>query len=377
MYSIISGMSKGLVSQRPFSRKKRRQSFRKTLNRSGVPIPEIKISQKIKSILSRWVFFVLIIVCWIFILIKSLFFKPEQTISQIKFSEATLATYQDIELFNLISNEVKWKNYYILLSNKDKLLSKIQKKFPFVGKIDLQLEPKQEETVVEDKTLITWIKFPTIKKQTLNEEVPQSWSNTEEPQIQTETSSWWIQIIQNNFPLKSSRKEPDNWWTLWIELMYYDPVVLVKLNDKKFAVWNEKTFVEMKEWMLLWIRGPDEEPLFLIETPQYLTWSNSLDWFFFEISLEKFMQIISLAKEEFWNNMLRFVYLAWSTRFAIFTSDDKTLYFNFPELSDIEEQRKTQIFKYNILREKYPKFEKIEKIDLWALEENKTIITNY
>jgi hypothetical protein len=29
--------------------------------------------------------------------------------------------------------------------------------------------------------------------------------------------------------------------------MYYDPVVLVKLNDKKFAVWNEKTFVEMKE----------------------------------------------------------------------------------------------------------------------------------
>ena len=377
MYSIISGMSKGLVSQRPFSRKKRRQSFRKTLNRSGVPIPEIKISQKIKSILSRWVFFVLIIVCWIFILIKSLFFKPEQTISQIKFSEATLATYQDIELFNLISNEVKWKNYYILLSNKDKLLSKIQKKFPFVGKIDLQLEPKQEETVVEDETLITWIKFPTIKKQTLNEEVPQSWSNTEEPQIQTETSSWWIQIIQNNFPLKSSRKEPDNWWTLWIELMYYDPVVLVKLNDKKFAVWNEKTFVEMKEWMLLWIRGPDEEPLFLIETPQYLTWSNSLDWFFFEISLEKFMQIISLAKKEFWNNMLRFVYLAWSTRFAIFTSDDKTLYFNFPELSDIEEQRKAQIFKYNTLREKYPKFEKIEKIDLWALEENKTIITNY
>ena len=377
MYSIISGMSKGLVSQRPFSRKKRRQSFRKTLNRSGVPIPEIKISQKIKNILSRWVFFILIIVCWIFILIKSLFFKPEQTISQIKFSEATLATYQDIELFNLISNEVKWKNYYMLLSNKDKLLSKIQKKFPFVGKIDLQLEPKQEETVVEDKTLITWIKFPTIKKQTLNEEVPQSWSNTEEPQVQTETSSWWIQIIQNNFPLKSSRKEPDNWWTLWIELMYYDPVVLVKLNDKKFAVWNEKTFVEMKEWMLLWIRGPDEEPLFLIETPQYLTWSNSLDWFFFEISLEKFMQIISLAKEEFWNNMLRFVYLAWSTRFAIFTSDDKTLYFNFPELSDIEEQRKAQIFKYNILREKYPKFEKIEKIDLWALEENKTIITNY
>jgi hypothetical protein len=43
----------------------------------------------------------------------------------------------------------------MLLSNKDKLLSDIQKKFPFVGKIDLQLEPKQGETAVEDETLIT------------------------------------------------------------------------------------------------------------------------------------------------------------------------------------------------------------------------------
>lgn len=377
MYSTTFGMSKGLVSQRPFSRKKRRQSFRKTLNRSGVPIPEIKISQKIKNILSRWLFFSIIIIWGFFILIKSLFFKPDQTISQIKFSEATLATYQDIELFNLILDKVKWKNYYMLLSNKDKLLSDIQKKFPFVWKIELQLEPKQEEIIAEDETLTTWIKFPIIKQQTWTE-IQQSWTNIEVTNIQNKTIwSWWIEIIYNNFPLKSSRKEPDNWWTLWIELMYYDPVVLVKLNDKKFAVWNEKTFVEMKEWMLLWIRGPEEEPLFVIETPQYLTWSNDLHWFFFDISLEKIMQIISLAKEEFWNNMLRFVYLVWSTRFAIFTSDQKTLYFNFPELWDIKQQRETQIFKYNTLREKYPNFEKIEKIDLWALEENKTIITNY
>ena len=129
------------------------------LNRSGVSIPEIKISKKLKNILSRWIWFTVLIVWWIIILIKSLFLKPEQTISQIKFSDATLATYQDIELFNLISNEVKWKNYYMLLSNKDKLLSNIQKKFPFVWKIDLQLEPKQEETIVKDETLITWIKY--------------------------------------------------------------------------------------------------------------------------------------------------------------------------------------------------------------------------
>ena len=376
MYFITFGMSKGLVSQKPFSRKKRRQSIRKTLNRSGVSIPEFKISQKVKNLLSRWLFFTLLIIWGIFILIKLLFFKPEQTISQIKFSEATLATYQDVELFNLISNNVKWKNYYMLLSKKDKLLSDIQKDFPFVWEIKFQLEPREKETITWDQNIITWIKFPIIKAQTWSG-INQTWTNTESSESQIETTWLSIKTIQNNFPLKLSRKELDNWWTLWIELMYYDPAVLIKLNDKKFAVWNEKTYVEMKEWMLLWIRDPEEEPLFLIETPQYLTWTNNLDWFFFEVKLPEFLQIISLAKEEFWNNMTRLVYLAWSRRFAIFTSDDKTLYFNFPEGWNIEEQRKNQTFKYNTLKERYPNFAKIEKIDLWALEENKTIITNY
>jgi hypothetical protein len=147
-------------------------------------------------------------------------------------------------------------------------------------------------------------------------------------------------------------------------------------------VWNESTYVEMDEKMLLWTRVPTEdeqnpEQLLMIETPQYLTWTNSLDWFFFEISLQKFLEIAKLAKEEFWSNMLRFVYLAWSTRFAIFTSDQKTLYFNFPDGWNIEDQWNSQIFKYNTLREKYDKFWNIDKIDLWSLENNKTIIKNY
>ena len=355
MYFITFGMSRGIVSQKPFSRKKRRQSIRKTLNRSGVSIPEFKISQKLKNILSRWLCFVLIVIGGIIILIKSLFFKPEQTISQIKFSESTLATYQDIELFNAISDKVKWENYYILLSNKDKLLSDIQKKFPFVWKIELQLEPKQEEAITENEDIVIWIKFPT-------------------KQLTWEQNTWWFIIIKTAFPLKLSQRSPDNWWTLWIELLYYEPIVLIQLNDKKFAVWNENTHVELKEWMLLWIRWPEEEPLFLIETPQYITWTTSLDWFFFEVSLAKMLEIVSLAKEEFWHNMLRFVYLAWSTRFAIFTNDQKTLYFNFPEWTDIQEQRETQIFKYNTLREKYQNFNDIWTIDLWALEDNKVII---
>jgi hypothetical protein len=138
----------------------------------------------------------------------------------------------------------------------------------------------------------------------------------------------------------------------------------------------------MDEKMLLWTRVPTEddpnpEELLTIETPQYLTGTNSLDGFFFEISLPEFLQIAKLAKKEFWNNMLRFVYLAGSTRFAIFTSDQKVLYFNFPDWWNIEDQWNSQIFKYNTLREKYDKFWNIDKIDLWSLENNKTIIQNY
>ena len=349
MYSITFDMSRGIVNQKPFSNKKRRRSFRKMLNRSGISVPEFKINQKLKNILSRWMLFIVIVVLWILILIKTLFFQPEQKIIKVKFSEDTLSTYQDIELFNLISNEVKWKNYFILSSNKDELLSKIQKKYPFVWDIELQLEPKEEAIPTEPETLIIWIQLPL--------ELPITAYQT------TETT----------FPLKSSKIEEEIWWTLWVQLLYYEPKILVKLNNKEFAVWDENTYVELKEWMLLWIRDPEEEPLFSIETPMYLTGTNNINWFFFEISLPEFIQISALARQSF-PDMKRFVYLAWSTRIAIFTSDDKTLYFNFPKWSPIEDQRNIQVQKYNILKEKYHNFKDVRTIDLWALENDKVII---
>lgn len=349
MFSTIYDMSRGIVSVKPFSHKRRKQSIKKLLNRSGVSIPEIKINPKRKNILSRSMIFITIVVLWILIIIKNLFFQPEQKIIKVKFSEDTLSTYQDIELFNLISNEVKWKNYYILSSHKDELLSKIQKDFPFVWDIQLQLEPKQEAISLEPENLTIWIQLPL--------ELPIT----------------AYQTIETSFPLKLSKIEEEIWWTLWVQLLYYEPIILVKLNNKEFAVRDENTYVELKEWMLLWIRDPEEEQLFLIDTPMYLSGTTNIDWLFFEISLPKFIKITSLAKQSF-PDMKRFVYLAWSTRIAIFTSDDKTLYFNFIEWASIEEQRETQLQKYNLLKEKYHNFKDIWTIDLWALEDDKVII---
>ena len=349
MYSTTYDMSRWIVNQRPFSRKKRKQSLKKILNRSGIAIPEFNISEKLKNILSRTVIFIAIIVIWTLLLIKNLFFQTNQKIAKIKFSEDTLSTYQDIELFNLISEEVKWKNYYMLSSDKSSLLAKIQSKFPFVWAIELQLEPKEETEIKEPDMITIAIQLPL--------ELPiKSYQET-----------------QITFPLKKSILDSNDWWTLGVQLLYYEPKILVKLNNKEYAIWDENTYVELKEWMLLWIREPEEDPLFVIETPMYLTWTNNLDWFFFEISLQKFLEITSLAREAF-PNMKRFVYLAWSTRIALFTEDGKTLYFNFPEWWTVEDQRNSQLFKYNTLKEKYPKFNNIWTIDLWALEENKTII---
>lgn len=366
MFSITYDMSRGLVNQKQFSRKKRKQSFRKKLNRSGIEIPEIKISSKIKKILSRWTLFVVLIIWGITFLIKNSFFKPEQKIIQVKFSESTIATYQDIELFNFITEEVKWKNYFILSSNKDELLEKIQKRFPFVWKIEFQLEAKDNiwETYENKKSnnIIIWIHLP--------HELP----------IKT-----WYQKLETTFPLKLSKSEDEIWWTLWIQLSYIEPSILVKLNDKKFAVRNENLFTELQTWMLLsttkidpkWEDTIDNlKEIFTIETPGYISWTDSLSWFFFEVNLEKLLEISKLAQESF-PDMKRFVYLAWSTRIAIFNIDDKTLYFNFPEWESVINSWNTQIEKYYKLKNNYQNFDKIEKIDLWALEENKTIIMNY
>ena len=349
MYSITFDMSRGIIKQKPFSHKKRRKSFRKMLNRSGISIPEFKVNPKLKNILSRWLLFTVIVVLWVSILIKNLFFQPEQKIIKVKFSEDTLSTYQDIELFNLVSNEVKWKNYFILTSKKDELLTKIQKKFPFVWDIQLQLEPKEEVIPAEPETLTIWIQLP----------------------LELPITSY--QTTETIFPLKLSKTEEEIWWTLWVQLLYYEPKILVKLNDKQFAVWDENTYVELKEWMLLWIRDPGEEQLFVIDTPMYLTGTTNIDWFFFEISLPEFLQITALAKDTF-PDMKRFVYLAWSTRIVIFTSDDKSLYFNFIKWLPIEEQWNTQVQKYKMLKEKYHSFKDIWTIDLWALEDDKVII---
>ncbi|MDR2415991.1 MAG: hypothetical protein LBD75_05300 [Candidatus Peribacteria bacterium] len=60
---------------------------------------------------------------------------------KVKWSEQTIAIYEDIDLFSIITAAVKGKNYYMLMTfQKDTILAQAQAKFPFVQDIHFQLE---------------------------------------------------------------------------------------------------------------------------------------------------------------------------------------------------------------------------------------------
>jgi hypothetical protein len=60
---------------------------------------------------------------------------------KVKWSEQTVAIYEDIDLFNIITAAIKGKNYYMLATfQKDTILAQAQAKFPFVQDLHFQLE---------------------------------------------------------------------------------------------------------------------------------------------------------------------------------------------------------------------------------------------
>jgi hypothetical protein len=60
---------------------------------------------------------------------------------KVKWSEQTVATYEDLDLFNIITSAIKGKNYYMLTTfQKESILAQAQAKFPFVQDLHFQLE---------------------------------------------------------------------------------------------------------------------------------------------------------------------------------------------------------------------------------------------
>ena len=290
-------MSRGLVSTRPFTKKKRKASLKRMMSKTWISIPTVplNISTKAKEILSRSAIITILLTFWFIFLIRGVFFKSEFTMNQVKWSEQTIATYEDIDLFNIIAREIRGNNYYMLKNfEKSAILDLTKASYPFVHDIQFQLETGN---------------------------------------------------------------------TLWINIEYTEPLFKVKLGEKEFWIRWEHQFYEIQSGMTL---GHDS---FIVDTPQYLTGISTLSGFFYQVRLIDFIHIIPLIQEHV-PNMNRFVYLAGSTRFAIFTDNGQTLYFNFQGQESLNEQFE----KYHNLQQYYKDFDRLTTIDLGSLDETKVIV---
>lgn len=267
------------------------------MNKTGIPMPKISLSinEKLRKILSKTVIILILATFWFIFLIRGIFFKAEFTIKNVKRSEQTLQTYEDIDLFNIITREVKGNNYYMLKNFKKwDILDLVKESYPFVKSMDFQIETGN---------------------------------------------------------------------TLGINLNFIDPLFKIKLGEQEFWIWWEELFFAIQSGMNLGMES------FTIDTPQYLTGTATLSGFFHQISLKDFSNIVPIIQENI-TNMNRFVYLAGSTRLAIFTNNEQVLYFNFQWPESLNEQ----LQKYHNLQQYYENFNKLASIDLWSLDETRVIV---
>jgi len=267
------------------------------MSKTGISMPSVSlnISQKAKEILSRSVIAIILITFWFIFLVRGVFFKAEFTINHVTRSEQTLQTYEEIELFNLITREVRGSNYYILKNfKKSEVIELAQASYSFITDIQFQLETGN---------------------------------------------------------------------TLGINIDYAQPLFKVKLGETEFWIRWEHAFYEIQSGMTL---GHDS---FIVETPQYLTGVSTLSGFFYQVRLADFVKIIPMIQEHV-PNMSRLVYLAGSTRFAIFTDNGQTLYVNFQGFESLNEQFK----KYHNLQHYYADFNRLTTINLWSLDATKVIV---
>lgn len=151
--------------------------------------------------------------------------------------------------------------------------------------------------------------------------------------------------------------------TIGIDITFKDPLFRVRIWERIFGVrWDQVSSLLLDTMQL-------GNQTFILETPQYLSWVDSLNGFFHEISVDKMLTVINFVQEEI-SDFSSLVYFAWSTRFVVNTTNGQEIYFDFQDEEMLEQEFK----KYRLLRDYYPEFSSIFAFDLWALDESKVII---
>lgn len=347
---------KSLVRPKPFAKKKKPFSVKKTLQKTarktGISLPEISLNipSPVKKFISGTLIALILIWFSFFFLIKWVFFQEKFMIESVKFSQTSIDTFEDIELYNLIYHTLKGRNYYVLTRfQKDAVIADIHSQFPFIQDLDFQLELKS-----------TW-DLPDLDVQFYQ---PSGLSAVLQWQLSADD---FLQTLDKKADIYSGLIEDwkvvsENWGIIGVDIKFSEPDFLVHLGNEIFWVWwdNATRKLDSNKALGMW--------KFVVDTPQYASWAKSLSWFFFEIPFSVFQQVIPMLQEQF-PDMTRFVYLAGSPRCIVFLWD-QAFYLNLIS----SEGMILQFEKYDNLKKYYSWFDEIEVADLSALDADKVIV---
>lgn len=145
-----------------------------------------------------------------------------------------------------------------------------------------------------------------------------------------------------------------------VDFTFYEPDFIVKMGPSKYGIWKGGFSEKLKE---NWNLGKDA---FVVDTPSYLSWTNSLSGFFYEVGYDWYVQYLPLIQETF-PTMNRFVYLAGSPSFVLF--DQEKMIFLYRD--DVIHQ----LQKYDRLKKYYTDYDKAHMIDLGSLTQEKVIVS--
>ena len=144
-----------------------------------------------------------------------------------------------------------------------------------------------------------------------------------------------------------------------VDFSFNYPKFRVKIGDKYWGIWDAKINEELKSSRALAQTGVT------IDTPAYLSGTDTLTGFFYEVGFDRFEQNIPKIKQTF-TGIERFVYLAGSPNFIVF-ENGKTIYLHRDNLD-------YQLQKYKRLKNNYKNFAGVYEIDLGSQTQNRVII---
>lgn len=170
-----------------------------------------------------------------------------------------------------------------------------------------------------------------------------------------------LEIIQEKYPIvKEIDLSKSSSYTVVIEIEYFAPDLVVKLENKKFGYYQEYSFdIFSGNTIGSWTTS--------FELPTYSSGIDSIYGLFFDINVNDFKEQIKFIQDVV-PNIARTVYLPGGEKILIVLQDKKRIYLNVS--GDIPDQ----IQKLLWLQQYYNNYKKISTIDLWSLKWGEVIV---